>query len=385
MLLMVPMAGSAMDIYVPSLPAMEKTLNVSEWTVQSTLLVFMAFYGIGQIISGPLTDTFGRRWPIVISTSLFTVASVGIACGPDIEILIVLRSAQGLFASVASVGARAIIADCYEGVARIRTANWMTIAWSTGPILSPALGGYLQEWYGWTASFWFLSGWGVFVVLIALAFLPETRENPPMRGFIKSFAIYRTMVTDRVYLPTAVAMSCMISVMFGFEVLGPFYIQTDLGRGPVDYGHLQLILGSLWLAGNLFNRFVSPYIRVIRLITTATGLSFLISMMMVVLDLSGVFSVLALMIPAGAIYFMMATVWPNGYATVLGRFPDSGGSSNALVSGVFIFISAILTCVAALFHSATAWPLWVLYTFLSGASFLIFVVYLRGEFRAKVR
>ncbi|HEU0154621.1 MAG TPA: hypothetical protein VFQ82_01015 [Stellaceae bacterium] len=35
------------------------------------------------------------------------------------------------------------------------------------------------------------------------------------------------------------------AVMYGFEVMAPFYVQTDLKHGPVFYGHLQLVLGSL--------------------------------------------------------------------------------------------------------------------------------------------
>ena len=60
-----------------------------------------------------------------------------------------------------------------------------------------------------------------------------------------AFDVYRTMVTDAVYVPTALGMAFLISVMYGFEVLAPFYIQDDLGRSAVDYGHLQFALGGL--------------------------------------------------------------------------------------------------------------------------------------------
>ena len=68
MLIMVPLAGAATDIYVPSLPAMSQVFGASRFAIQSTLLVFMACYGIGQIIAGPLTDTFGRRIPILLKS-----------------------------------------------------------------------------------------------------------------------------------------------------------------------------------------------------------------------------------------------------------------------------------------------------------------------------
>lgn len=385
MLLLVPMAGAATDIYIPSLPAMTEAFDASQFAIQCTLLVFMAMYGIGQMISGPLTDTFGRRIPTLVCTCVFVVASIVIACAPPLWLMIAMRAVQGLFVSVAAVASRAIVADCYDGAARTKAANWMTIAWATGPILSPALGGYLQVWFGWTASFWFLSGWGVIAVLVALFVLPETRYCRPEAGFIKAFRIYGTMLRDSVYLPTALAMACMISVMYGFEVLGPFYIQADLKHDPVYYGHLQLILGCLWLSGNFLNRIISPHVKVIRIIVAASGIGFLVSVFMLYLDFSGVFGVMALMIPAGIIYFLMAMIWPNGYSKCLGRFQHAGGSANALVSGLFILVSAILSGMASILHSSTAWPLWSLYTFVTGMTLFLFLAFLRREFNYKVR
>ena len=384
MLVMVPLAGAATDIYVPSLPAMVKYFHASDLEIQSTLLVYMGLYGVGQVVSGPLTDTFGRRFTTLACTVIFVAASVGIALAPPLWLVIALRAVQGLFGACSAVAGRAIVADCYEGAERIKAANWMTIAWATGPILSPFLGGYLQDWFGWTASFWVLAGWGAVVVLVAFFVLPNTRETRPSSEFLPAFAIYGDMVRDRVYLPTALGMACLASVMFGFEVLAPFYIQHDLHHGPVFYGHIQGLLGALWLGGNFFNRFLSPHIKVITIITVAATTALATSVTMLVLDLSGVFSVAAIAVPAGVVYFCMATIWPNGYAACLGRFPDAGGSANALVSGPFIVASAGFMLAASVLHSDTAWPLWVLYTFLGVGALVSFVGFLRKEFDHKV-
>jgi MFS family permease len=384
MLVLVPLGGAATDIYIPSLPAMAEHFDAARFSIQSTLLVFMACYGIGQIIAGPLTDTFGRRLPALLSTMVFVFASIGIALGPPLWALIALRGVQGVFVACSAVGARAIVADCYDGAERSKASNWMTVAWATGPILSPALGGYLQLWFGWTASFWFLTGWGAVVVLVALLVLPETRDGRIAGRFCTAFRLYGQMATDRVYLPTALGMACVISVMYGFEAMAPFYVQTDLGHGPVFYGHLQLVLGSLWLAGNIFNRFVSVHQRVIRIITAAAGMSLLVSLLMLVLDLHGVFNVVALAVAAGAVYFLMAMIWPNGYPKCLGRFPDAGGSANALVSGLFIVVSASFMATASMFAATTAWPMWLLYVCVTAATLVCFRGFLAREFDYKI-
>lgn len=385
MLIMVPLGGAATDIYIPSLPAMAEHFHADRFAIQSTLLFFMICYGVGQIVAGPLTDSFGRRLPILLSTIVFVLASVGIALAPPLWAVIALRGVQGVFVACSAVGARAIVADCYDGPERARVSNWMTVAWATGPILSPALGGYLQVWFGWTASFWFLAGWGAVVVLVALHVLPETRDSKLAVGFGAAFRLYGKMTVDRVYLPTALGMAFVISVMYGFEVLAPFYVQVDLGRGPVFYGHLQLGLGCLWLAGNILNRYVSAHVTVVRIITAAAGISFMLSALMFALDLSGIFNIVALVGPVGIVYFLMAMIWPNGYSKCLARFPHAGGSANALVSGLFIVVSAAFTTVATLLQSATAWPMWLLYICVTAATLVFFVGFLREEFDYKVR
>lgn len=385
MLIMVPLGGAATDIYIPSLPAMAEHFDADRFAIQSTLLFFMVCYGVGQIVAGPLTDSFGRRVPILLSTVVFVLASVGIALAPPLWAVIALRGVQGVFVACSAVGARAIVADCYDGPERARASNWMTVAWATGPILSPALGGYLQVWFGWTASFWFLAGWGVIVVLIALSVLPETRDRKLAVPFGAAFRLYGKMARDRVYLPTALGMAFVISVMYGFEVLAPFYVQVDLGRGPIFYGHLQLALGGLWLAGNILNRYVSVHVKVVWIIAAAAGISFTISALMLAIDLSGIFNVVALVGPAGIVYFLMAMIWPNGYSKCLARFPDAGGSANALVSGLFIVVSALFTAVATLLEAATAWPMWLLYLCVTAATLVFFIGLLRQEFDYKVR
>ena len=125
--------------------------------------------------------------------------------------------------------------------------------------------------------------------------------------------------------------------------------------------------------------------KVVWIIAAAAGISFTISALMLAIDLSGIFNVVALVGPAGIVYFLMAMIWPNGYSKCLARFPDAGGSANALVSGLFIVVSALFTAVATLLEAATAWPMWLLYLCVTAATLVFFVGLLREEFDYKVR
>jgi multidrug resistance protein len=377
MLITVPLAGAGVDMFLPSLPAMTKAMDTTSFAVQGTVLIYMGAYGIAQIIFGPLVDRWGRRVPSAIGAAVMAVASVVIANADSIELVLVMRTIQGIGGAVTVVSARSIVADCYDGDARARAANWMTIAWACGPVLSPAIGGYLQEWFGWHATFWVLGGWAALSTVTPLVLLPETRRTKPSGQLRQVFAPYRHIAVDRIYVSAALAMGCLISITYTFEVLAPFYVQIDLKHSPVYYGHLQLIMGALWLAGLLTNRMLThmsnDFIR-----TLIAGLAAAcISGAMIGVDSASHFSVMWLAVPAGAAYFLGATYWPILYAVCLGRFPYAGGASNALVSGLFSLISGGFALMGTFLHSSTAWPMWSIFLLTLSLSMLIVIIFLR--------
>jgi MFS transporter, DHA1 family, multidrug resistance protein len=61
----------ATNILLPSLPQIAISLNVTSASVTSAITVFLAVFGIGQLLVGPLSDRYGRRWPVLIGFAVF--------------------------------------------------------------------------------------------------------------------------------------------------------------------------------------------------------------------------------------------------------------------------------------------------------------------------
>jgi len=352
MLITVPYGGAGVDMYLASLPAMTKAMDASKFEVQLTVLVYLLVYGFGQIFFGPVVDRWGRRWPTAIG---------------------------------AAVAARCIVADCYEGAARVRAANWMTVAWACGPILSPALGANLQVWFGWQATFWVLFGWALLSVFTSLILLPETRRVFSTASFAAIFRPYGQIITDRIYVPAAITMGGLITLLYVFEVLAPFYVQVKFNESTTFYGYLQLCMGALWLSGNLASRFLENFSTDYRRVTVAAVIIILVSIGMIAANAMGAFSLWQLAIPSGVCLFFAASIWPLLYAVCLGRFPHAGGMANGLVSGMFCIISFFFTISGTLLESRTALPLWIIYLIAMAVVIFILTAFLREVFHRGVR
>src|SRR3981189_1822531 len=66
----------ATNILLPSLPQMAASLKVSSASVTSAITVFLAVFAVGQLVVGPISDRYGRRWPVLIGFAVFFAGSV---------------------------------------------------------------------------------------------------------------------------------------------------------------------------------------------------------------------------------------------------------------------------------------------------------------------
>src|ERR1700748_556000 len=64
------------DMYLPALPKIADDLSVSSWVAQLTLTGTLAGLALGQLIVGPLSDSLGRRKPLMAGIALHMLAAL---------------------------------------------------------------------------------------------------------------------------------------------------------------------------------------------------------------------------------------------------------------------------------------------------------------------
>ena len=117
---------AAIDFYLPAFPSIAKQFDVSAAAVQATLSSFFAGFVIGMLVLGPLSDRFGRRPVLIVSTVLYLLASIGCAFAPSLPFLTFMRLLQGIGGCAGQTIGRAMISDKSD---RTETARTLSLIW----------------------------------------------------------------------------------------------------------------------------------------------------------------------------------------------------------------------------------------------------------------
>ncbi len=131
----------ATNILLPSLPQMAASLLVSTAEVTASITVFLAVFALGQLAVGPISDRYGRRWPVLAGFVVFIAGSIWCGLATDLTGLLVGRVIQAAGACSTSVLSRAIARDLFTGAALGRAMALIMIAMAAAPGFSPLLGG----------------------------------------------------------------------------------------------------------------------------------------------------------------------------------------------------------------------------------------------------
>ena len=97
---------AAMDLYMPALPTVARDLGTSTAGVALTMTAFLVGMGVGMMFLGSLSDSYGRRTPLLVGLALYVLAAVGCALAPTVGVLIAMRALLGMASAGGSPSVR---------------------------------------------------------------------------------------------------------------------------------------------------------------------------------------------------------------------------------------------------------------------------------------
>ena len=166
----------ALNMHLPSLPAMADTFNVSYSATTLSITLFLAMNAIFQIFVGPLSDRYGRRPVVLGSLSIFCLSSVGCILATNFETFLFFRVLQAVVVA-GLVISRAAVRDSYSQDQAASVLGYIAMGFSVLPLVGPAFGGMLEVKFSWIASFWVLLGVGIFIFILTYFDMGETNRH----------------------------------------------------------------------------------------------------------------------------------------------------------------------------------------------------------------
>jgi DHA1 family bicyclomycin/chloramphenicol resistance-like MFS transporter len=347
--MLVALGQMSMGLYLPSMPSMASTLGTEIGLVQLTLTVFIAGFAVSQLVWGPMSDRFGRRPTVLIGLTVFALAGFACSFAETVEQLIALRFLQAVGACSGQVISRAIVRDTTEGAVTARVMSYIALAMSLSPAITPSLGGFLEETFGWRANFLALGGVGVVLVVFVLFRLPETNRHKQHDAlmFRPMLRNYGYLLRDRTYLGYILSVGLIFGCLLSYQTGSPFVLMEGLGWSPREYGLLILFNVVGFLGGTLVNTRVGRRVGVPGMVVYGSWVIGFSGVLMVAPPLLGHISTVAVIVPMVVFLFGMGIALPNAFTGALAGFPRIAGSAAAMMGftqmGVAMLASLIIS------------------------------------------
>ncbi len=247
---MVMLSVLATDLYLPSLPSLVTYFGTSQVYVQLSLSLYLAAFAFSILLMGPLSDRFGRRTVFLTTITVDLCGSLVCLFAPNIEYFLTGRILQAFGGSGGTVLGRIIARDLFEGSECTKVLAYLFTAVSCAIAVTPALGGLLQQTFGWRASFILLLSYSATLLLSASLGLKETikegyRKPFHLKNILSNYGIIIKNVEFRYFC-------CLITLIWsGFFafVTGSSFIYIEALKQTADfYGSMfALIMGGMIL------------------------------------------------------------------------------------------------------------------------------------------
>lgn len=240
------------DMFLPAFPNIAAFFDVPDAFVQYSLSAVTFGAAIGFFIAGPLSDSLGRRRPVLFFLSLFTFASAALYVAPGIEAFLGLRFFQGLAGAAIAVISQAIIRDLFVGNAMLKMLARVWLISGIAPMISPFIAAQLllvaPDWRVIPLALAVLGG---LILLIASRALVESHhiDNRRAKGFEGVNKRFLAVFKDRILVGLVLIGMVQTVGLFSYLNIIPFLYQDSLGLTPVEFSIAFSITAFCWFVG----------------------------------------------------------------------------------------------------------------------------------------
>ncbi len=347
----------ATDLYLPALPIMPGELNTTASNIQMTIGIMTFGVALGQLFGGPISDTMGRKLPLIIGNLLCVISGIICAYAPSIEILLLGRFLQGLTGSVGVVISKAIARDFASGQELTKLFALLMMVNGLAPVLAPLVGGQLLLFTTWRVIFVILAVFSTILLVGSLLFRESLPKEKRITGGVNvAVKNYITLIKDKRFLGQTLIQLFAFGGFFAYISGSSFVYQNIFNLSAQEFSYFfginscGIILASA-ISGRISNVITSKQLLTFSLWQlTISSLLFLIAM---------IFE-WPLMPVTTILFFAVCTVSLFGSASfsmAMTNYGKMAGSASAILGFASMFSAGIVSPLVGIGGDHTGIPM----------------------------
>ncbi len=234
LILMAAVSLLSLNMFLPSLAQMAVDFDTSYAIVNISVAGYLAVSALLQLVMGPLSDRYGRRPVLLVGLGVFAIASVGCLFAENIWIFLLFRMLQAGVVS-ASVLSRAIISDMYDKQQAASLMGYVAMIMAVAPMMGPMVGGLLEQFLHWRASFALYAVFGIGLVVLGWLDVGETNQHPSAT-FAAQFKSYPELLQSRRFWGYSLCTAFSVGTFFIFLGGAPLAASAAFDLSPAWLG-----------------------------------------------------------------------------------------------------------------------------------------------------
>ena len=348
--IVVALGPFALDAYLPAFAMIAQDFNRTTSDVGLTISLYVIALAAGQLIGGPLSDRFGRRYIMFGGLVIFFIGSLLVANADSLGAMLAGRIVQAFGGGWSTVGVPAIVRDRTEGNETARLFSLIAMIMFAAPAIAPTLGTLLLAFSGWRSIFVFLAGYAVFAAvlmrftLFTAAAPKRERSTEPLHRLVTN---YLRVLQHGAAMRFIAIQSLVLGVMLTYLTHASFIYQQWLGFSNAGFSALFACNVAVMMGFSIANRRLLGTRSSVSLLGTALIIQAVAIAVLLAVTLLGLPRLIA--IPALAVAIgSMGAIAPNNMAGALQYFRELAGTAAALMGAAQFAIGGIIGALSAL-------------------------------------
>ena len=333
------------NILLPSFPALAERFDTPIAEVALSISLFTLVFSISQLITGPLSDKWGRKEVLLGCITLSILGALGCALATDYLTFLLFRSVQAMGCGFFVLG-HALVEDLFEEQDRARVRLYYMTLSGSFVALSPLIGSWLQTTFDWQGSFYGFAVMALGMLIHALCILPS-KSASPHRTPVSIIGTLKAVARNRDFLRYWWIAALVFACYFALISVTPLIFMDALKLSEYQYALVLMVYGVAYLLGGVAASYLQKRISLSRQINIGLGLLLVAGVLLTLIVSLDAITPVTLLIPMLISALAVTLVRPAAISAAMLLFSSSAGTAASAGNSIMFLTAAVSSAALA--------------------------------------